>query len=111
MFVKKLGNRIVGAELTSAEKKAMEIEIKKELAEYDKCHTREIDAIILWILHEQFGFGPKRLREAYLAWSEQLDALIGRYELNRADTIWLCTKRLKEYGIDLEEWAKERDGE
>ena len=108
MYVKKLGSRIIGADLTAGEKKALEIEIRKELAEYDRKHTREVDAIILWLLHERFGFGPKRLKEVYDAFGEHVDALVNRYELNRADTIWLCTKKLKEYGVDLEEWAKER---
>lgn len=50
-----------GASLTAAEKKAMDLEIQRELAEYDRKHLAEMDALILWVLHEQFGFGAKRL--------------------------------------------------
>lgn len=57
MHVKKAGGKVYGAILTAAEKKAMDIEIQKELAEYDRKHIAEIDATILWVLHEQFGFG------------------------------------------------------
>lgn len=57
MQVKKAGGKVYGAVLTAAEKKAMDLEIQRELAEYDRKHIAEIDATILWVLHEQFGFG------------------------------------------------------
>lgn len=62
MQVKKAGGKVYGAVLTAAEKKAMDLEIQRELAEYDRKHIAEIDATILWVLHEQFGFGAQRLR-------------------------------------------------
>ena len=65
MHIKKAGGKVYGAILTAAEKKAMDIEIQKELAEYDRKHIAEIDATILWVLHEQFGFGAQRLRTYY----------------------------------------------
>lgn len=48
-----------GAAMTVAEKKAMNLEIQRQLAEYDKKHATEIDALILWVLHSEFGFGEK----------------------------------------------------
>lgn len=57
MQLKKAGGKVYGAVLTAAEKKAMDLEIQRELAEYDRKHIAEIDATILWVLHEQFGFG------------------------------------------------------
>ena len=62
MQVKKAGGKVYGAILTAAEKKAMDLEIQRELAEYDRKHIAEIDATILWVLHEQFGFGAQRLQ-------------------------------------------------
>lgn len=44
--------------MSAAEKKAMDLEIQRQLAEYDQKHLVEIDAMILWVLHERFGFGP-----------------------------------------------------
>ena len=76
--------------LSAGERQAMDMEIKRQCAEYDKRNATEIDAMVLWILHEEFGFGPERLR---------------RYEMN--DEAWLCTRKLKEYGVDVEEWSKE----
>lgn len=57
MQLKKAGGKVYGAVLTAAEKKAMDLEIQRELAEYDRKHIAEIDATILWVLHEQFGSG------------------------------------------------------
>lgn len=34
--------------LTAAEKRAMNLEIQRQLAEYDSKHNIELDAIILW---------------------------------------------------------------
>ena len=49
MQVKKAGGKVYGAVLTAAEKKAMDLEIQRELAEYDRKHIAEIDATILWV--------------------------------------------------------------
>lgn len=107
MYLKKAGGKVYGAVLTAAEKKAMDMEIQRELAEYDRKHLAEIDATILWVLHEQFGFGAKRLRTFYDAYRAHINELIGRYELENSDDIWLCTQMLKKVGVNIEDWHKE----
>ena len=109
MQIKQAFGKIFGMDLTAAEKKAMDIELKKQLAEYDKSHATEIDAIILWQLHKQLGFGPKRLKRFYDEFGLEIKALLSRYELEEGDRAWLATHELKEYGIDLEKWDKERN--
>lgn len=64
MKVKKAGKRVFGAVMSAAEKKAMDMEIQRQLAEYDRKHIREIDALVLWELREQLGFGNKRLKNS-----------------------------------------------
>lgn len=108
MKVKKAGKRVFGAVMSAAEKKAMDMEIQRQLAEYDRKHIREIDALVLWELREQFGFGNKRLKKFYDNFSRGIEALINRYEMEQGDDVWLCTYKLKEIGCDLEEWEKER---
>ena len=95
MKIKKAGKRVFGAVMSAAEKKAMEIQ--RQLAEYDRKHIREIDALVLWELREQLGFGNKRLKKFYDNFSRGVEALIRR-----------CTYKLKEIGCDLEKWEKER---
>ena len=108
MIVKKSHGKIFGAHLTNAEKKALDIEIENEFAEYDRKNTNEIDAVILWILRSEFGFGRDRLRQFHDRFVPALEDLCKRYEMHdREDEIWLCTHKLKEDGIDIEEWNKE----
>jgi hypothetical protein len=107
MRVKKAGGKVYGADLNAAERKAMDLEIQRQLAEFDLRNEREIDAIILWELHQQFGFGPKRLKHFYQNFGVELHNLIQRYQMSADDEVWLATHILKEYGIDLEEWERE----
>lgn len=108
MTIKRIGSTIYGASLSSVEKKAMDMEIRRQLAEYDRKHKLEIQALVLWQLHEQLGFGKKRLREFYDNFDLSFDSLIERYELQESDTSWLCTLQLKELGIDIESWEEEK---
>jgi len=108
MVVKKVKGQVIGAQLSVSEKKAMNIEIQKQLAEYEKLHAIEVDAIFLWQLHVQLGFGPERLKRFYNNFRPELDRLINRYEdgTPKGD-IWVSTQALKDYGIDLEKWREE----
>lgn len=108
MQVKKAFGKVYGANFTAAEKKAMDLEIQREIAEFDRKNMVEIDALILWELMEQLGFGEKRLRQFFDSFEPALEALIKRYEMEESDQIWLCTRMLKERGIDVEKWNKER---
>lgn len=108
MKAKKLNKTVYGADLSAVEKKAMDKEIRRQLAEYDAKHKLELQALVLWQLHEQFGFGEKRLKRFYDNFDKSIDALISRYQLEETDNVWLCTLKLKEFGIDIEEWSKKK---
>ena len=107
MRIKKASGRIFGGAMSAAEKKAMDLEIQRQLAEYDRKHLVEIDAMILWVLHERFGFGPKRLRQYYDSFRACTNELVERYQMDAGDDIWLCTQMLKRIGVDVEQWHKE----
>jgi hypothetical protein len=49
------------------------------------------------------------LRDFYDAFGPEFEGLLTRYEMPVKDGIWLCAQRLKEYGINLEEWEKEKE--
>lgn len=108
MYVKKSHGKVFGAELTKAEKTAMNMEIQRQLAEYDLKHEAEIDALILYVLHQQLGWGEKRLRRFYEGVADEIDALVKRYQMEEGDRVWLCLHKLKEMGIDVEQWCRER---
>lgn len=107
MRIKKSNGKIFGAELTAAERKAMNIEIQKQLAEMNRNNAAEIDAVILWVMHEEFGFGHKRLKRFYERFVKGVNDLNERYETDYGERVWLCTQRLLEYGIDIKKWNEE----
>lgn len=84
MVVKKAGGKIYGAVLTSAEKKAMNMEIERQL-----------------------GFGEQRLRKFFDRFSVEIDALVKYYEMDDEDAEWLCTRKLLDMGVDVEKWCDE----
>ena len=81
---------------------------KYDMRSVEIWYANELDAMILWHLHEEFGFGPKRLKQFYDTFAVRLDELIKHYEMTDSDMVWLCTYKLKQYGIDIEEWNKQR---
>ena len=109
MIVLKSGGKVIGGKLTNAEKKAMDIEISKQIAVMDRQHEKEIEATILWVLAEEFGFGEKRLRRFYDRFNASLKKLVQRYELAETDEAWLALQKLKDAGIDLDIWERESE--
>ena len=108
MVVKQVGKIILGADLNEKEKKALDIEIGKEFAKYNRNNANEVDAIILWVLHDQFGFGHDRLKKFHAAFQPSLEELCKRYEMtDKDDELWLCTRKLLDIGVDIEDWNKE----
>ena len=108
MIVKKIGKTVYGAQFSSAEQKALDIEIKKQTAEIVRKNANEIDAMFLWYLHEKYGFGYDRLKQAHNYFKPTLESMCERYDMNTdEDKMWLCTKKLLDYGIDIEAWNAE----
>ena len=105
MRVKKYKGSVFGAVLNAAEKKAMNMEIQRQLVEYERKHTIELEAIVLWVLHEQLGFGEKRLRRFHDSFTPEVEALLKRSEMDDSDEAWLCTRKLKDIGVDIEKWG------
>lgn len=94
---------------TANERKALEKELKSQLADWDKKHYNELDALVLWTLHAEFGFGKKRLKKFHDIFVKSIGELLKRYEMEGSDDVWLCTYKLKQAGIDISEWNKKGD--
>ena len=110
MKIKKSGKKIFGAIFSAAEKKAMQMEIMRQTAEHDRKNQLELCATVLWVLHEEFGWGPGRLKKFFDIFDPSVDALLDRYEMGEedGDKLWLCTYKLKQAGVDVEKWFEER---
>lgn len=109
MRVKKAGGKIFGAAMTSDEKKAMDMEIRRQLDEYNQKNADEIDAVILWHLHEEFGFGKKRLTRFYETFSKRMKSLSDYYVMDMYRMPWFYQQKLKQYGIDISELNKRKE--
>lgn len=96
--------------LTPAQRKAMNQEINAQIAEKEKQYYLDMDAAVLYSLHQTFGFGKKRLRMFFDAFAIQHEELRQRYQLDDDTNTWLCRRLLKEeVGVDVEAWEKEFD--
>lgn len=108
MRVKSYKGKVFGAELTAAEKKAMNIEINRQIAERDAQYAADIDAMVLYTLMAHYGWKKKRLRDFWDAFNAEHKALREFYELdNPSDNEWVAHRLLKEIGVDVQEWYKE----
>lgn len=107
MLVKKAGGKVYGATFTAAEKKAMDMEIKRQLAEYTRKYEVDLSATTLYVLHEMLGFGEQRLRKFFDRFSVEIDALVKYYEMDGEDAAWLCARKLLDMGIDVKKWCDE----
>lgn len=110
MNFKRAGKSIFGVDLNSAEQKALNTEIQKQIAKYDRENAIMIDALVLWELYSQLGLNPEQLEKFYRGFAPDLDRLIKYYELGNEDTNWLCVRQLKEIGVDIEKWHRECEG-
>lgn len=107
MRVLKFGKNVIGGDLTVAEKKALNIEIRKAAKEHDRKFALEVEATLLWIIRQKLGYKENGLKSIHDEYFTRIKALLERYELEEEDDIWLCTKLLKAEGIDIEAWQKE----
>lgn len=103
---KKMKGKVFGVSLSKEEQRAMTEEINRQIAEQYKDWLVNLDAMVLWTLHTHLGFGKKRLKRFYKAFTKQHLELMQYYECDGDDGS-LCIHKLKDIGIDLNAWAKE----
>ena len=108
MRIKSYRGKVFGAELAAAEKKAMNIEINRQLVERDKQYAADIDAMVLYTLMAHYGWKKKRLKRFWKAFIAEHKALREFYQMDEpGDNEWLAHRMLKEIGVDIDEWYKE----
>lgn len=108
MRVKKFNGKPFGVEFTAQERKAMNLEINRQIAERDEKYKEDIDAMILYVLMVHYGWKRKRLRKFWNAFIAEHKALREFYQMNESgDTEWLAHRMLKEIGVDVHQWYEE----
>ena len=107
MIVKKSGKHIYGVEFTAAEKKALDMEARRVLAEHTRKHELEIEAIVIRQLRRLTGWGETRLKRFYDDFAPEMMKLCAYYEAEEVDAPWLCTQELLTEGFDIEAWHRD----
>ena len=100
------GEKPLGAELTRKERECLNKEVEKTLKKRLEQIGNELDAAVLKILHEEFGFGIVRLRRFHKAYQAAIREVIEYYDLSDGDEQWLALRWLKEKGYNLEDETK-----
>jgi len=108
MRVKQYKGQVFGADLTAKERKALNIEINRQIVEADRKYMNNVDALFLYFLHKHLGFGKKRLRKAWEQFSVIHDDLVSYYQMPE-DGAWLAERKLKEIGVDVAAWNAEKE--
>ena len=91
--------------LTKGQQKALDNEVRRQLVEKKNEFLMDADAMILYTLHKEFGFGKKRLIKFFKTFIDDYEKFIDDYQVEGA---WMAAYRLKqETGLDIEELHKE----
>lgn len=91
---------------TTKQRETMKAEINRQMLKTHEQFTNDFDAMILYQLHVQLGFGKKRLRRFWDGFKVAHKELVEFYEMPN-DGGFLCREQLKRIGVDVEQWNKE----
>ncbi len=91
--------------LTKGQQQALDREIDRQIDERRNEFLRDADAMILYTLHKEFGFGKKRLIKFFKTFIDDYEKFIDDYQV---EGHWMAAYRLKELtGLDIDELHKE----
>lgn len=85
-------------------RKAMMHEINQQILAKDKEYQLDIDTMVLWTLHQCYGWGATRLRKFYVAMMKEHLRMREFYEMNE---LYPERYKMKEKGVDVEAWYEE----
>ena len=89
---------------TVNQKRIIRDEVRKQISESVPKLSADITALVLWALHEQLGFGKKRLKRFQDKFIPAIKKLQEFYELpTEEDAQFLCRYKLKQIGYDINE--------
>lgn len=107
MVFKKFRGQIFDVELTPKERKVMNEKVNQLLIQRHQEFADDVDYMILYILHQHFGFGIQRLRRFYEAFIVDNEALIKHYEMSDGG-VYIARKEMNAIGVDFDKWNNER---
>ncbi|MBO5701337.1 MAG: hypothetical protein J6S71_02755 [Clostridia bacterium] len=95
---------------TSAQRKAMLSEIRRQCVENTRKYEIELDSVTLYVLHRFFGFGKKRLQLFYSIMFKERKAMQDFFEDEDGECIaeYAMRQELRKDGIDVEKMYNEQ---
>ena len=100
-------NAIVPRKLSHREMQALDSSIREQIGKQIVRLSGRIEALVLWQLHFQKGWGVKRLEEFLNDFRPALQELIDFYGLEDTDDVeYACVQKLKSIGFDTDKLGK-----
>ena len=98
---------IVPRKLSNREMLALDGSIREQIGQHIGKLKGNIEAIVLWQLHEQYGFGAKRLEAFLEGFQPALQELMDFYGVEGAEDVeFACVHNLKSIGFDTDKLGK-----
>ena len=90
--------------LTAKDRKAINEEIRRQCIEQTAQYEAELDVVVLYALHNVFGFGKERLERFYREMFKLREEMKQRYGTSDDDTMgdFAMYVKLKEIGVDVQ---------
>lgn len=103
--------RIINNQPNAAQRRALKKQVAAEFNNVVDRYNHDTIMQIIYILHNEFGFGQKRLERFAELLNKMQKDMDYRYELPESDIPWLCEKQLRESGIDVDALVEGGDSE
>lgn len=97
------------SEPNKKQKAIIEDECRKEFKKLLNGYNRHAVIQMIHILHFEFGFGEKRLKQFCEKLNSMQKGLVKRYEVGEEEVPDVCEIQLREKGVDIEYFLKEED--
>ena len=100
-FIKSCG-QIIRVQLNKKEQKAFNEMLSEQIRQASADHEKEEMAVVAWVLHRRLGWVENGIRNFMKDYYPVLQELNTLHEMDATDTPWLCSKKLKDSGIDFD---------
>ena len=87
----------------SAQKRALKEECRREFYNLLEHYNKQVALQVMHILHFEYGFGAKRLRDFFVKLKAMQGRHIERYEVGDDDVPDICEIQLRDAGIRFED--------
>lgn len=111
--IQQAARREVERQYNAEMQKFTQAQAKKEVFAANEQLFLDMDAAVLYVLHDSFGFGKERLERFYKAFQETYRQLKDFYLFDDGgdDFCWFANRELKKIGIIVEDLQKQYSGD